>query len=67
MWYWAADGMRHVGRVIFVGGDRETVQRMGYMSASSLDDALEMATDVVGRHPSISYLHAPPLLLCDVT
>jgi hypothetical protein len=37
------------------------------MSASSLDDALEMASDIVGNNPTITYLHAPPLMLCDVT
>ena len=67
MWYWAAYGMRHVGRMIYVGGDRETCRHMGFMSASSLDDALEMASDIVGAHPSISYMHAPPLFLADVT
>ena len=67
MWYWAAYGMRHVGRMIYVGGDKETCRHMGFMSASSLPDALEMASDVVGPQPSISYLHAPPLFLCDVT
>ncbi|HEV3234017.1 MAG TPA: lactate racemase domain-containing protein [Candidatus Dormibacteraeota bacterium] len=67
MWYWAADGMRHVARTIFVGGDPKTTHHMGFMSASSLDDALEMASDIVGNHPSITYLHAPPLMLCDVT
>jgi hypothetical protein len=40
---------------------------MGFLSASSLDDALEMAADIVGNHPSITYMHAPPLFLCDVS
>jgi hypothetical protein len=31
-----------------------------------MDDALEMATDTVGRHPTITHLHTPPLLLADV-
>jgi hypothetical protein len=26
-----------------------------------------MATDVVGRHPTITHLHTPPLMLADVT
>jgi hypothetical protein len=67
MWYWAADGMRHVARTIYVGGDPKTTHHMGFMSASTLDDALEMAADIVGTSPSITYLHAPPLMLCDVT
>jgi hypothetical protein len=67
MWYWAADGMRHVARTIYVGGDPKTTHHMGFLSASSLDDALEMAADIVGNHPSITYMHAPPLFLCDVS
>jgi hypothetical protein len=67
MWYWAAHGMRHVARTIYVGGDPKTCHQMGFMSATSLKDALEMASDIVGSNPSITYLHAPPLFLCDVT
>jgi len=42
------------------------VRRMGFKPASTLRDALEMATDVVGRDPSITHLHNPPLLMADV-
>jgi hypothetical protein len=30
-------------------------------------DALEMASDFVGREPTITHLHVPPLLLAEVT
>jgi hypothetical protein len=30
-------------------------------------DALEMARDVVGPHPSITHLHNPPMLMAEVT
>jgi hypothetical protein len=66
MWYWGAHAMQHLGDVIFVGGNRKTTARMGFRSASTLADALEMAKDTVGGSPSISYLHAPPLALADV-
>lgn len=66
MWYWAAHGLDHVGDVVWVGGDRKAVRRMGFRSASTLDDALEMVSDTVGRSPSITYLHNPPHLLADV-
>ena len=56
MWYWGAHGMQHVGRVIIVGGDPRAVRRLGFTPASTLDDALEMATDVVGPHAD----HHPP-------
>jgi len=66
MWYWGAHALEHLGDVIFVGGDRKTTARMGFRSASTLDDALEMARERVGSSPTINYLHAPPLTMADV-
>ncbi len=66
MWYWGAHGRDYLGDVIFVGGDRKSVARLGYRSASSFADALEMASETVGRSPSITYLHSPPLTMADV-
>jgi hypothetical protein len=66
MWYWGAHALQHLGGVIVVGGDVKAVRRLGFKPASTLRDALEMASDVVGRDPSITHLHAPPLLLADV-
>jgi hypothetical protein len=59
--------MQHLGRVIIVGGEPRSVRRLGFMPASTLDDALEMASDVVGRHPTITHLHTPPLVLTEVS
>jgi len=67
MWYWGSHGLQHLGRVIVLGGDPKAVRRLGFMPASTLDDALEMASDVVGRHPRITHFHAPPLLMADVS
>jgi hypothetical protein len=67
MWYWGTHALAHLGGVIVVGGDPKAVRRLGLKPASTLRDALEMAEDVVGRDPSITHLHAPPLLLADVT
>src|ERR671919_746817 len=66
MWYWGAHALAHLGGVIVVGGDVKAVRRLGFKPASTLRDALEMAEDVVGRDPSITHLHAPPILLADV-
>jgi hypothetical protein len=66
MWYWGAHAMDHLGDVIFVGGDRKAVARMGFRSATSFADALEMAGDTVGRSPRITYLHTPPITMADV-
>ncbi len=67
MWYWGAHALEHLGRVIVVGGDTAAVRRMGFQPASSLSDALEMASDVVGRQPTITHLHNPPVLMADVS
>jgi hypothetical protein len=66
MWYWGAHALEHLGDVIFVGADRRTAARMGFRAASSLADALEMASDTVGRSPTITYLHTPPLTMAEV-
>ena len=66
MWYWAAHAMEHLGDVIFVGGDRATVQRLGFRAASTLSDALDMASETVGSAPRITAMRCPPLMLADV-
>jgi lactate racemase len=66
MWYWGSHALQHLGRVIIVGGDVKAVRRLGFQPASTLRDALEMATDVVGRSPSITHMHNPPIFLADV-
>ncbi|MGH7747764.1 MAG: lactate racemase domain-containing protein, partial [Candidatus Dormibacteria bacterium] len=58
MWYWGAHALEHLGGVIVVGGDRRAVRRLGFKPATTLADALEMATDVVGRDPSVTHFHA---------
>lgn len=67
MWYWCSHAMEHLSKVIIVGGDPATVRRLGFQSATTLDDALEMAKDSVGMSPTITHLHTPPLLMADVT
>jgi hypothetical protein len=66
MWYWGAHALDHLGGTIIVGGDRKAVRRMGFKPASTLTDALEMAEDVVGREPTITYFRCPPLMLANV-
>jgi len=66
MWYWIAHALDHVDEVIWVGGNRKAAARMGFRAATTLQDALEMASGTVGTSPSITYLHNPPHLLADV-
>ena len=66
MWYWCTHALEHLGAVVIVGGDAKAVHRLGFRSASTLADALEMARDVVGPSPTLTHLHAPPILMADV-
>ncbi|MDQ3737682.1 MAG: nickel-dependent lactate racemase [Actinomycetota bacterium] len=66
MWYWGAHGLAHCGRVIIVGGDAPTVRRLGFTPASTMNDAFEIASDVVGRSPTVTHVHTPPLMQADV-
>jgi hypothetical protein len=66
MWYWGAHALEHLGSVIIVGGDPKAVRRLGFKPASTLDDALEMASDTVGPAPSITHFHCPPIMIADV-
>jgi lactate racemase-like protein len=66
MWYWGAHGRDHAGDVILVGGEPKSVTRLGYRTAGSLRDAIEMAKDTVGPSPTMTYFHAPPIMIADV-
>ena len=66
MWYWCAHALQHLGAVIVVGGDPAAVRRLGFRPASTMADALELAKDVVGPSPTLTHLHAPPILMADV-
>src|SRR5919202_3977006 len=65
--YWAAHALDHVGDAILVGGDPMTTKRMGLKRADSIAEALEMAQDTVGPSPSTTYMHIPPLFMCQVS
>jgi hypothetical protein len=67
MWYWGENGRAHLGKVIVVGADNKRVPSiLGWDMASSMEEALEMAQSHVGRPPSISLMHFPPILMADV-
>jgi Lactate racemase N-terminal domain len=66
MWYWTAHALKHLGGVFIVGGDPKAVKRLGFRPASTLQDALEMATDIVGPSPSLTHFKNPPMLMADV-
>ncbi|MBN4047521.1 DUF2088 domain-containing protein [Acidimicrobiaceae bacterium AH-315-P05] len=66
MWYWCAHAMQHLSQVIIIGGDNSAVRRLGFRPATTMNDALEMASETVGRQPSLTHIHNPPLLMADV-
>lgn len=66
MWYWAAYAMDYLGDVIFVGSDRSAVRRLGFRTASTLADALEIASETVGPSPQITAMKCPPLVMSEV-
>ncbi len=65
--YWAAHALDHLGAAILVGGDPTTTKRMGLGRSNSVAEALEMAKDTVGPNPSTTYMHIPPLFMCEVS
>ena len=65
--YWAAHALDHLGAAIVVGGEPTTTKRMGLGRADSVAEALEMAKDTVGPNPSTTYMHIPPLFMCEVS
>ena len=65
--YWAAHALDHLGNAILVGGDPHTTSRMGLGRADSVAEALQMAQDTVGPNPSTTYMHIPPLFMCEVS
>ncbi len=68
MWYWAENGAHHCGQVIVIGAeDRIAARVMGWECADSLDQAIEMAESYLGRKPSVTHLHIPPINMVDVT
>ncbi|AHY47178.1 protein of unknown function (DUF2088) [Rubrobacter radiotolerans] len=64
--YWGAHALDHVSDVIVVGANPKAAAHIGLKSAPTIADALEMAKDTVGPNPSSTYMHLPPLFMCEV-
>jgi len=68
MWYWGEAGRAHLGKVIVVGAkEPETAARLGWDTATSMDEALAMAQSFLGRRPSVTLLHLPPIVMADLS
>jgi hypothetical protein len=64
MWYWGENGRQHLGRVIVAGPDNTHVPAMlGWESAPTLSEAIDLARGYHGRGAEIAMLHFPPILM----
>ncbi len=67
MWYWGENGRAHVGKVICVGAEsKRAAQILGWETAATMNEALEMAQSHVGHKPSVMLMHFAPILMADV-
>ena len=67
MWYWGENGRAHVDKVIVVGAEsKQAAQILGWDTAASMEQALEMAESHVGHKPRITLMHFAPILMADV-
>ena len=57
-WYATARAAEAYSSVIWVGARRASATRMGFRAASTLDDALEIASDKVGNDPVVTVIHS---------
>ena len=68
MWYWGEAGRQHLGRVIVVGADNEYIPKLlGYETARTMSEALEMAKDTAPQSPQITMMHIPPIMMAEVS
>ncbi|MCC7370247.1 MAG: DUF2088 domain-containing protein [Chloroflexi bacterium] len=68
MWYWGEAGRAHLGKVIVVGArEPETAARLGWDTATSMDEALAFAQSYLGHRPSVTFFRMPPLVMADLT
>ena len=58
-WYRIQEAQSRLSGVIWVGGDRRSAALMGHRAATTFADALEIASNSVGNHPSVLHLHGP--------
>ncbi|HID07175.1 MAG TPA: DUF2088 domain-containing protein [Armatimonadetes bacterium] len=66
-WYWGYRAQRYLSKIIVVKPKvKHVAEVLGYEVADSIDEAIEMAKDVVGPDPRITYFHMPPIFVCDV-
>ena len=67
LWQACAPALAHLGGVIVVGGHVPSVKQLGFRPASTFQDALELAAEICDTaRPTLTHLHAPPVLVTEV-
>lgn len=67
LWYQVEAAVQHCADIVWVGGRRDTVERLGFRAASTLADALEIVVGSVGRSPNILLAHDGPRTVAAVS
>lgn len=66
-WYWMARALDHLGGVIVAGAsDPAVVERMGFRSAGSVEEAVEAARGGLGSDAEVVVQSVPPVFTVDV-
>jgi hypothetical protein len=67
MWYWTVRAREHVGRVILAGCREGAVaERLGAEAAPTVEAAVELARDRLGRDAAVVVQTTPPVFTVDV-
>lgn len=67
VWAWGCLALKRLARILVVGArDPATVERLGFTPVPSLDRALEVAGDHLGRGFSLTHLALPPIFVTEV-
>lgn len=66
-WYWGALALKHLSRVIVVGAvDPAVPARMGFECATTVEKAMDMAAESLGKGFSMTHMAVPPVFAAEV-
>jgi len=67
VWTWGVMAMRRSSRIIVVGAeDTRVVERLGFTAARSLEHALSLAEEILGKGFSLTNPVLPPIFCSEV-
>lgn len=66
-WYWASYALKHLHSTIVAGAkEPQTAERLGFIPAKTLEQAIDMAKDIKGKNCSIAYPFIPSVYVTEV-